>query len=307
MSSGYAPIIIFAYKRKDKLQHCLKMLEKNDVVRYSDLIIYSDGYKGKKDKKQVEEVQNYLDKYCKNNRSFNNICLYKSEKNKGLANSVIHGVSQVIENYGKAIIIEDDLEVSSDFLSFMNDALIYYEHEDRVGAIGGFTPLDKRVRVNPEKVLKSKMGCCWGWATWKDRWRKADWNINNCINVSAKERKQLDKIQYGFSAMLKQQARGRIDSWAVRWDYLFLRSGWWTIYPNKSKVANIGFDSASTHCNNNRDERRKVRAENENIQFDVFEILPDVSKPMRKYYKPSVCEKIYFLYVKLKGKLFNKG
>ena len=51
-------------------------------------------------------------------------------KNKGLAKSIIDGVSQIVEEFGKVIVLEDDLLVSPSFLDFMNEALLEYENEE---------------------------------------------------------------------------------------------------------------------------------------------------------------------------------
>lgn len=164
MYSSYAPIVVFAYKRKDKLQCCLDALSKNDIAKDSHLIIYSDGYKGKDDRKQVEEVQEYLDEYSKTNKKFNQIILYKSAFNKGLANSVIFGVSQVIKEYGRVIVVEDDLIVSSDFLRYMNEALMFYEKAPEYGAISAYTYPLKELKRYKRDVYVMRKGDCWGGA-----------------------------------------------------------------------------------------------------------------------------------------------
>ncbi len=296
----YSPIALFAYKRLDKVKTCLETLEKCIDADKTDIFIFCDGYKGNEDKSAVSSVQEFVKQYSTSNRTFNNVDVFLKEKNMGLANSIINGVTDIINRYGCVIIVEDDLVVSDDFIQYMNNALSFYESDEKVGAIGGFTPLVKKICVNPNGVLKSRMGCCLGWATWSDRWDKVDWNINNYPTLSKEERKVIDKVQYGFTAMLDQQLQGNIDSWAVRWDYHFIRNHWWTIYPNKSKVRCIGFDASSTHAKDKHDKRKKVIAENETINMCDFNDVVDVSAPMRAYFKPSIWEKIRYFFANLK-------
>lgn len=301
MINQYAPVILFGYKRLDKITAAIAALEECEGAQKTDLIIFADGYKSEVDKPDVLSVQKYISVYAQESHRFHSVVLHLKEKNEGLANSIIGGVTNVLDKYGEGIIIEDDLIVSKDFLIFMNESLSFYEKDKRVGAIGGFTPLVKAICVNTNGVLKSRLGCCLGWATWADRWKQVDWNINHLKSLTNKEKKKIDQIQYGFTAMLDQQAAGIIDSWAVRWDYHFFIHDWWTIYPNHSKVCCIGFDASSTHAQDTHDKRQNVSAICEESVLSDFADIPDVSEEMRKYFKPTVWEKIrYMLLIKKK-------
>lgn len=56
--------------------------------------------------------------YVKSIKGFKSIHYTFSENNKGLADSIIGGVSQVINQYGKVIILEDDIVLSNNFYHF---------------------------------------------------------------------------------------------------------------------------------------------------------------------------------------------
>ena len=47
--------------------------------------------------------------------NFKRVIIEESSKNKGLAKSIIEGVSEIINQYGKAIVVEDDLITAPDF------------------------------------------------------------------------------------------------------------------------------------------------------------------------------------------------
>ena len=98
----YAPVVLFAYKRADKLKQCIDALAKNIDADKTDLIIFSDGYKGEQDQKQVEEVRSYLREVSRE-KFFALVQIVERECNWGLANSIIDGVTQVINKYGKII------------------------------------------------------------------------------------------------------------------------------------------------------------------------------------------------------------
>ena len=175
---SFAPIAIFAYKRKDKIEQCLSSLKKCDGFDKSQLFIFSDGFKGEADKGQVGEVRDYL-------RTFSQMCscksieIIESKYNKGLANSIITGVTSIVNKYGKIIVVEDDLIVSKDFIKYMNIGLDFYETNKRYGMISAYTYPLKELDSYDKDVYVTRKGDCWGWATWKDRWETVDWELKN--------------------------------------------------------------------------------------------------------------------------------
>jgi hypothetical protein len=241
------PIVLFTYKRLNTLKQTLEALISNPLANSSDLIIFSDGPKSSKDKVIIDEVRVYLKKIS----GFKTITILESPTNKGLANSIIDGVTDVINQYGKVIVLEDDLIVSPNFLVFMNAALDFYELNNKVYSISGYS-----LKVNlPENyvydVYFTTRGLSWGWATWKDRWEKVDWEIKDFGNLLS-DKKARERLAIGGTdlfPMLKKQLAKNIDSWAVRWFYSQYRSSQLTVFPILSKVKNIGFDIDATHTN----------------------------------------------------------
>lgn len=92
MNIELAPIAIFTYKRIDTLTFTINALQNCDFASQSNVYIFSDGYKNHNDMNEVLTVRKYL----KTIVGFKNIQLIFSASNKGLANSIIMGVSKVI-------------------------------------------------------------------------------------------------------------------------------------------------------------------------------------------------------------------
>lgn len=111
-----APITLFVYNRPDHTNKTIEALKKNKFAKESELFIFSDGPKKQEDASKVKEVRKYL----KTIDGFNDVFIKESEKNKGLANSIISGVTEVINKYRKVIVLEDDLITSPVFLEYMN-------------------------------------------------------------------------------------------------------------------------------------------------------------------------------------------
>ena len=166
--SDYAPIIIFCYRRN--IENLISSLLKNQGSINSELFIFSDGYKSQVDKNDVLNLRKSLTKIV----SFKSVNIIKSEKNNGLANSIINGVKNVINKYGKAIILEDDLIVSPFFIDYMNDALNFYQYKKNIWSISGYTPSIPYLKDYKSEVYLSLRSSSWGWATWSDRFSKVD-------------------------------------------------------------------------------------------------------------------------------------
>lgn len=254
-----APVVLFVYNREDKARACLAALEQNDLVEQSDLYIFSDGYKSKQDEKQVNDVRSFLIEYKKKSK-FKNVYIKENETNNGLAKSVINGVSYVIDRYGKVIVVEDDLITAKDFLQYMNDGLDFYESNLRYGSISAFTFPLQCLKNYKEDIYVLRKGDCWGWGTWKDRWKTVDWDVSNYEKLMSnyRFRREFNKLQYDFTRLLSKWKRGKSNSWAIRWClHLFLNEQL-TVYPRISRTQNIGLDGSGTNCGRGTIQRNEM-------------------------------------------------
>ncbi len=238
-----APIILFVYNRPCHTCQVVEALQKNILAKESKLIIYSDGFKSDKDKKEVESVR----KYIRTISGFVDVEIIEKTKNFGLAKSIIEGVTEVINRYGKVIVLEDDLVVSPFFLDYMNSALQIYESEDKVASIHGYIfPVKHQL---PETFFL-RGADCWGWGTWKRAWNFFEKDSNKLLK-EIKKRKLTSQFDFGggypFLQMLKMQTRGLVDSWAIQWYASTFLKEMLTLYPGRSLVKNIGIDGSGRH------------------------------------------------------------
>ena len=158
-----SPIVLFVYNRPWHTKQTVEALQKNELAKESELFIYSDEAKNKDVRKSVDEVREYIGKID----GFKKVTIIKREKNWGLANSIIDGVTKTVNEYGKIIVLEDDLITSPYFLKFMNEALEFYKEEQKVWHISGWSyPINTN---NIDDVFFLRVMNCWGWATWADK------------------------------------------------------------------------------------------------------------------------------------------
>lgn len=248
----YAPIVVFAYNRADKLADLFASLEKNADIDKMDLYIFVDvpDKKNKKDIRYNAEVQEYVNKYSAISGAFRNISVEIAVDHKGLADSIISGVTKVINKYGKVIVLEDDLIVSNDFLDYMQRGLEYYKNDKRIWSIGAHCPSLNSLNTYKADVFMIPRAESLGWGTWLNRWNHMDWEV-----------KSYDKFQNDFvgqmifnlggndlsNALKKQMTDETYDSWAIRWSYQQFRERKYTILPKESRVVHCGNDNRSTH------------------------------------------------------------
>lgn len=254
--SDYAPIVLFVYNRPEKTKMVLKSLIENRLSKESDVFIFSDGAKTDNHQGKVLEVREIL-KELENNNPFAALNINYSSDNKGLAKSVIEGVTQVINEYGRAIVLEDDLVLSPVFLDYMNQMLSFYENDDRIWSIAGYTPKLDSLSTYDKPVYLSYRASSWGWATWSDRWKLVDWSMADygLFKYNPIANARLCRGGNDLPSMLRAQMKGKLDSWAIRWIYTQSKYDKLTVAPSNSLVLNDGFDGSGIHTNSDTEKK----------------------------------------------------
>ncbi len=242
MTVPCAPVALFAYTRLSHLRRTVEALVKNDGAANSELIVFSDGPR-RDAENDVAAVRHYL----RDVTGFRSVAIMERERNCGLANSIIQGVTQVLREHDRVIVMEDDLLTSQYFLRFMNEGLEYYKDDDRVASIHGYLyPVDRPL---PETFFL-RGADCWGWACWRRSWRLFDPDGRHLI--SELRRRGLTRAfdldgAYAFTQMLEDQTSGANDSWAIRWHASAFLQDRLTLYPGRSLVHNTGNDLSGRH------------------------------------------------------------
>lgn len=252
----YAPIALFTYNRPDHTKKAIESLLRNKEAIETDLFIFSDGPKNEKSKVGVKANRQYIHQIessiIKNQSTthFKSITIIERDKNWGLANSLISGINELTEKYGRVIVVEDDLILSPYFLKFMNEALEKYKDDDRVASVSAFlNPVDCQV----QEVFFLRYFSCWGWATWKRGW---DLLINDSRELLRKLRWKKNDFNIGgtgpFYGILYCDKVGLNDSWAIRFYASLFLAGKLQLFPPKSLALQNGIDGSGTHsgCNN---------------------------------------------------------
>ena len=241
-----APIILFAYIRLDTLQKTVLALQNNYLATQSDLFVFVDGPKNEEQKQK----QKLLIEFLQSIDGFKSVHIEYSEVNKGLDPSIIAGVSSVIDKYGRAIVLEDDIVTTPNFLDYMNQALKTYESNKKVMSVSGFGLEVLKPKDYIADVYLFGRSTSWGWATWKDRWDSVDWNIRDW-NQFKTDKKEIQRFKETGGSDMFSMLESCMDGggmWDIRFCYNMFKQNRYSLIPFLSKVENVGFNELATHC-----------------------------------------------------------
>ena len=259
--TALAPIVLFVYNRPGYTLQTLESLAENILAPQSALFIYADGPKKNATPEDLENIDK-VRSIVKSKKWCNEVEIIESEINLGLTESIIKGVTEVVNKFGKVIVLEDDLLFSKYFLNFLNDGLVVYEQEKNVYSVNAYM---FPIKTDEIKSFLSPLGTSTlGWATWKDRWQFFYKNIpllnKDIIKSNRFIRSRFNFADYNYASMLDST-----NSWGIRWYYtVFIRNGL-GLFSSKSLVKHIGWGPGATN------------APNEFKQMDVFDKKIEVS------------------------------
>jgi len=245
--SQFAPVVLFAYARPDHTRRTVEALAANDLASKTDLVVYSDAARGPADLPAVQAVRAYL----KTIGGFHSVTIHERERNYGLADSIVDGVTATVNSRGTVIVVEDDLVTSPSFLRYMNDALRIYADEERVMHVAAHM-FDIALDGLPESFFLPPASC-WGWGTWARAWHRFSRDSTQYLakfNPADIRRFNLDD-SYDYWRQVLDNHDGKIKTWAVFWyASIFMHDGI-SLHPRTSLAKNIGFDGSGTNCGTN--------------------------------------------------------
>lgn len=296
----YAPIALFTYNRVDHTQKAVESLLKNVEAKDSELFIFSDGPKNEKAVEGVKKNREYIHEVKKlEGTGFKSVTLVEREKNWGLANSLIAGITDLTDRYGRVIVVEDDLILSPYFLKFMNDGLEKYKDDDRVSAVSAYlNPIYCRT---PETFFL-RYFACWGWAVWKRSWEILNKDARDLLRQMRWKKKAFDVDNSGpFYGLLYCQKLGLVDSWAVLFYASSFLKNKLVLYPGVSCTQIGGADGSGTHSENNQEmfyvklADKPILLEDINVEEHI-EIYHAYSRFNRKWLYQSALKRQYGLF-----------
>ena len=241
------PILITTWKRHREVALLIEEIRK---ISPSKIYVSSDGpdldIKGNKEKviKTRNVIINNIDWPCELKTLF-------SSENNGCKNGMIKAINWFFKNEKEGIILEEDCIPSEEFFVFCAELLKKYRDNDKVWTISGSNFQDGMWRGDSSYYF-SKYFHCWGWATWRNRWNKFDFDLlelnkvkdTNLLNHIFKNPKER---VYWLNIWERLINEGKPDSWAYRCGFNCFINEALSIIPNKNLVKNIGLNKQATN------------------------------------------------------------
>ena len=259
MTNELAPVVVFAYNRPTHLKRTLDALSACRLADRSSIHVFADGARNAAAEDGVAGVRRLLEEEAKAAR-FASFRVYAATTNQGLARSVIGGVSQILDEYDRVIVLEDDLIVSGDFLEFMNACLDFYAEDPVVGSVTGFCPLESVPEHDGSGVFMVNRNSSQGWGTWRRVWVGVDWEAAAaaCLDKDRGLRREFNCGGNDRYDRLRRQLAGRIDSWSIRFGLSLFQRGLGTVYPAVNRIENIGYDGTGVHSGTGQPKNAKI-------------------------------------------------
>lgn len=244
----YYPICLLTYNRPRHARITIEALKKNTLAGISDLYIFSDAPSNEEDRVGVEKTREYLETVD----GFKSVTVIKMDENKGPFKMAMTVGNYMCEKAEAFIWIEDDVQTSPYFLSYMNDALNFYRDNERVVAVSGYThepSLTSALRNYPHDMIFSYAFHAFAWGTWSDRFKKIDWSMPDVEEhlADTKERRRARILSWGHLRATNVAAKNDSELWDIRFSYYMFKNDLVCAWPRYTYANNFGFDGTGIH------------------------------------------------------------
>ena len=177
------------------------------------------------------------------------------EKNLGLRRAVVDAVSHATSEFGRVIVVEDDIEVGPNFFPYMTQALDKYGSDETIGHINGYNVVPEGRLAGRNGDRRTRYIESFAWATWDRSWGQFDDSLAWALGAPIKDLVAVTGTHLGairWRRMFKDAQRDLINTWAYRWLATMWSHGWMAVSPSENLVRYKGW-SDGTHT------RRKAK------------------------------------------------
>ena len=248
---NYAPIMVSVYDRIATFKECITALQNCENAEFTDLFVVSDAAQSPSANNKVSKIREFCDQI----QGFRSVNKIYREINLGSFESITSAEKEILQKYGRIIVLEDDVVVSNNFLNYMNEMLNKFENHKEIFSISAYSPPNLNDVINDFKVFTANMHCPWGYATWLDRYSLVNPQKNNLLWFRRNKLKTFLialKNPHLINALIDDFKHPSLGYADVRITSQMLELGLYSVYPNKSLTRNIGNDGTGTRGARNK-------------------------------------------------------
>lgn len=237
-----APICISTYTRIEHLSNTLRALANNPLAKESELYVFSDAPRAG-DELAVLRIREMLRQV----NGFKNVTITERETNDRVFNNR-QGLKSLLEIHGRCIFLEEDVQTTPSFLSFMNEGLDYFEDQKKVFALCGYTP-----PLQIHQLIKANTFSCarfsaWGFGIWADRYNDIEMKGISMGQLSFIQKWRLRYAGTDLEPMTNSMQRGELEALDVRINFTIAKLGLKVVCPARTLSINRGHDGSGIHC-----------------------------------------------------------
>ena len=253
MKEQKSPLLLIAYKRTDTLGHALSALAKCKGLNDRPVFAYLDGARSPADETDIENVHKMFVDFK------STVCpelqIVRREKNYGCRENIVSAITEVINKYGRLIIVEDDIVVSKYFLEYMDEALDFYQDDKRIWGINAYRNRFAKIPADYQKdIYLHQRNMCWGWGTWADRWNAVDFDMAYWSDFKSdpKNVERLKAVSFFLPGMIESEYNGLLKTWDVQVSLHIVNENMYCVEPRYCMTRNCGCEGGGgMHCGPN--------------------------------------------------------
>ena len=243
------PVALIFFNRPETLE---QVFEKVKKAQPKQLFLIQDGARNEDDARKIKECRKIvedIDWDCEVHKNY-------SETNLGCGKRPATGISWVLEQVDRTIILEDDCVPCDTFFAYCEEMLERYKDDDRISYISGLNHFEEW-DCGQYSYFFTKTGAIWGWATWRRAWQLYDYNINAINDTYLKKllpyqfadketgKKRIASWEYAHTAL---QEGANLSYWDMQWGLVKYSQNQLVIVPKYNQIYNIGVGAASSHA-----------------------------------------------------------
>jgi len=246
------PIVITVYNRLDTLRKTLDSLFECDGIEGRTILFFADN-NGKQHDAKIQDVWHYIQTELVNNHRDTWQFYPVHGNNLGLRANSLRAINVSLKKYHKIIFIQDDMQFSKSFLSWMDYALEKYEDRKDIMFISGYSHIDY-----PSSYLSPLIAD--GLGIWRNKYEDPAYLIKVNHNYKEFAKHTTDS----FANNLKNIIDGKSDAFMALLCYQMYLVNARCLYPGLNKVRYMV--SNSTNC------KAKESKKLNNILYNEFDL-----------------------------------
>nr|WP_300841146.1 hypothetical protein [uncultured Acetatifactor sp.] len=232
-------LAFFVYKRPECTGRVIESIKKNN---FEKIYIFQDGLKNEKDREQWEEVSAMVKAI-----DFTDTEIHISDRNKGLADSIVEGMDYVFERHETAIALEDDALLSQDYKDFMTACFTRYKNDKKIMGVSGGNHVEVAEDYPYDVCFLYRMSSL-GFGTWRDRWAGFERNPKTLTGIlKDREKSKVLELAGDLKHYVTESIQNKIDTWATYWALYQIDSQRYHIAPKRNLATDIGRDGSGTN------------------------------------------------------------